>query len=80
MNEGKKGFSNHPETKRWRGKLRALYSRHEYLVKEIQRRGFRHESEPDPSKAVGLGEQDALVNAYNEQVKILRDKKCGCNV
>jgi hypothetical protein len=31
---GKKGYSRHPETLRWKGKLKALFGRHEALVME----------------------------------------------
>lgn len=35
---GKKGgYSHYPETKRWIGKTRALYERHEALVRELER-------------------------------------------
>ena len=34
MTKRKKGYSKHPETLRWKGKLLALYKRHEKLVKE----------------------------------------------
>jgi hypothetical protein len=30
--ENKKGYSHHPETLRWKGKLLALYNRHEAVV------------------------------------------------
>ena len=29
LTQGKRGYTNHPETKRWKGKLRALYRVHE---------------------------------------------------
>ena len=35
---GKTGYSRHPETLRWAGRLAALYARHEALVHEMQRR------------------------------------------
>ena len=40
----KKGYSMHPETIRWKGKLRALYIRHQKLVKEMRKRGYEHKS------------------------------------
>jgi len=43
---GKKGYSHHPEVKRWKGFLDALSVRHDQVVAELQRRGipFRHKS------------------------------------
>jgi hypothetical protein len=44
------GYANHPETKRWRGRLGALYRRHEEQVSEMARRGFTgHKSPLDPA-------------------------------
>ena len=36
---GKTGYAKHPETLRWKGKLKALYCRHEALVIEMTARG-----------------------------------------
>lgn len=53
LTQGKRGYANHPETRRWRGRLGALYRRHEAEVAEMARRGFHgHQSPLDPS-AVG---------------------------
>ncbi|MFC2149227.1 pyrimidine dimer DNA glycosylase/endonuclease V [Candidatus Auribacterota bacterium] len=75
---GKGGYSRHPETKRWIGKLRALYNRHEALVTEMGRRGFRHRSPLDKKLAGGKAVQDVFVNTISEQKNILRDKPCDC--
>ncbi len=40
----KKGYSNHPETKRWFHFLGALNKRHDLIVAEMQLRGFNHNS------------------------------------
>lgn len=42
LTKRKKGYANHPETKRWRGRLAALHRRHEEQVAEMERRGYRH--------------------------------------
>lgn len=54
LTHGKAGYSRHPETLRWEGKLAALYRRHEALVAEMNRRGYRHGSPLDPALATGL--------------------------
>ena len=41
---GKKGYSRHPETLRWRGRLEALKVRHDLLVSEMRLRGYKHHS------------------------------------
>jgi len=41
LTQNKRGFADHPEIRRWRGKLAALYRRHEALVEEMTRRGTR---------------------------------------
>lgn len=74
----KKGYAKHPETMRWRGKLKALFARHEALVEEMSRRGYRHRSPLAKSDARGEGIQDAFVDSIEEQVKILKKKPCDC--
>jgi len=42
--EGRKGYSRHPETLRWQGRLAALAARHDRLVAEMTLRGYNHRS------------------------------------
>lgn len=65
------GFKNHPETLRWRGKLKALYHRHEQLVKEMHRRGYAHHTPLDPKEATGSPVQDYCWQSLAEQKRIL---------
>lgn len=76
----KKGYVHHPETLRWKGKLRALYLRHKKLVKEMMNRGYRHYSPLDARLASGVGQQRQFVDLPCAQVAILRRKKCECKV
>jgi hypothetical protein len=78
--EGKGGYSQHPETKRWVGKLKALYARHQALVVEMERRGYMHNSPLDKSLAKGKSTQDLFINTISEQKKILKTKPCDCLV
>ena len=80
LTQNKKGYSKHPETKRWKGKLLALYKRHQKLVKEMKRRGYRHNSDLDSSLAKGGEVQDIFVDSISDQTKMLNRKKCGCNI
>jgi len=77
---GRDGYSRHPETLRWVGKTKALYNRHEALVAEFFRRGYRHLSPLDRSLARGKATQDVLINTIAEQKQRLRDKKCACQI
>jgi len=74
----KKGYREHPETKRWVGRLAALYGRHEALVAEMHRRGYRHNTPLDGSLADGRMEQDVLIDSLDEQVQMLTEKPCLC--
>lgn len=80
LTKGKKGYSRHPEVLRWKGKLKALYLRHEKLVEELKRRGYNHYSRLRKMHAVGSAKQDKLVDSFRAQVDILRRKKCSCRV
>ena len=78
VSQGKRGYSKHPETMRWEGKLAALFVRHQQLVDEMQRRGYRHNSPLDAALATGSGVQDVLITTVRNQRALLRSKGCGC--
>lgn len=78
LTSGKKGYANHPETKRWIGKLGALYARHEEEVKEMRRRGYNHNSDLDKTVATGKSVQDEFLATIKEQRELLLAKQCEC--
>jgi hypothetical protein len=80
LTQGKRGYAAHPETRRWHGKLRALYLRHEALVVELEWRGCRHASALDLTLGIGSSIQDECVDTPDEQRAILRAKGCDCQV
>ena len=80
LTNDKKGYSRHPETLRWRGKLRALYNRHGALVVEMEKRGYHHRSPLDRALARGKSVQTEYVDSVDRQVELLRGKGCGCRV
>ena len=80
LTQHKKGFSKHPETLRWKGRLKALYLRHLTLVSEMKRRGYRHRTPLDTRLAQGEEHQSEFVDSPEEQIEILRKKKCQCQV
>jgi len=76
--QGRGGYSRHPETLRWTGKRKALYLRHEALVKEFFQRGYRHHTPLDKRSATGSGSQKIFINTIREQRAILKKKPCDC--
>jgi hypothetical protein len=74
----KKGYRNHPETKRWEGKLAALYKRHEDEVKAMIGRNYSHSSPLDKKLASGKATQDTMINTIEEQINLLKNKGCDC--
>ena len=80
LTKGKKGYSKHPETLRWKGRLKALFLRHKALIDEFENRGYRHHSPLDLRLAKGAKRQIKFLHKPSEQIKILRKKRCGCKV
>src|SRR5215213_875605 len=62
LTEDRRGYAQHPETRRWRGKLAALYQRHEALTEEKAWRGYRHASRLDQRQATGSTVQNDYVD------------------
>lgn len=74
----KKAYGSHPETLRWKGRLQELAIMHEFTVKEMQLRGFRHAS-PCPSGIPGnscdtLPGRREYVDHPAQQIELLREK------
>jgi hypothetical protein len=80
ITKNKPGYRNHPETKRWFGKLKALYLRHELLAEEMEKRKYRHLSPLDKKLAKGKVVQNYFLHSIKQQKTILRRKPCGCFV
>jgi len=75
ITNNKKGYSQHPETKRWKGKLKALYFRHEDLVKEMERRSYNHKTPLNKIIAMSKEKQDEFLQSAKEQKNLLA-KRC----
>jgi hypothetical protein len=80
LTANKTAYRRHPETRRWEGKLAALYQRHEAQVAELERRGYRHHSPLDASLAGGEDVQAELVDPIERQIEALKLKGCACQV
>ena len=73
---GSEGYSRHPETLRWVGKLPALVVRHAHVADEMKLRGYRHAS---PIRATrGSRVQRARLLSRGEQLARLSAKPCPC--
>ena len=80
LRHGKKGYANHPETRRWQGRGWALRQRHRLLAAEMAFRGYTDRT-PVRLRA-GAGEwPETFVDSPGRQFALLagkyRDKQCG---
>ncbi len=73
LTQGKKGYSRHPETLRWRHHLAALCLRHDMLVQEMDLRGFKHQS-PLPPDTGPATPPHTLIDSPADQFDILFKK------
>jgi len=78
ITKGKKGYSFHPEVIRWKGKLKALYLKHEEIAHEMKKRGYKHNSPLNIKFAIGKDKQDDLIDSVDKQKIILKNKNCKC--
>lgn len=83
ITNGLKGFAHHPEVIRWRGHLLALELKHFNTVIEMRNRGINHnrvEHSVDTNVSTDLEDYPAPWQPVKEQVQILKQKGCGCDV
>ena len=80
ITQDRKGYSHHPETRRWKGKLKALFRVHEGIVQEMLSRGYNHQSPLDKTLARGSKVQTTFVDLPARQIEILKQKGCDCDV
>ena len=78
ITKGKKGYSFHPEVIRWKGKLKALYLKHQEIAHEMKKRGYKHNSPLNIVFAAGKDKQDRLIDSVDKQKIILKNKNCEC--
>lgn len=78
LTQDRKGYRNHPETKRWVGKLAALYKRHEDEVKAMTERNYSHRSPLNKTFAVGQKIQHTMIHSVDQQILLLKNKNCEC--
>jgi hypothetical protein len=66
------GWYNHPATNMFKGKLGALYRRHEEQVAEMIRRGFTGHKTPFPVEMIPPEEMDSEIEITEEMLEIDR--------
>lgn len=76
---GKKGWRNHPETRRWESHLGALRRKHDETVEEMLKRGYNHESPLDNSTERMDREYPDPITPVEEQERILNELNCDCH-
>ena len=73
LSQGKKGYSRHPETLRWRDHLGALWLRHQQVVAEMRLRNFHHFS-PLPAPLGEIIWPTTFIDAPGQQFVLLTAK------
>lgn len=73
LTQGKKGYSRHPETLRWKGLGWALRQRHALLAAEMALRGYQDKSPVRTRSAPGHWPED-FIDPPHRQFLLLREK------
>lgn len=76
---GKKGYSQHPETLRWVNWLDELALVHSQTAAEMVARGFNHRS-PIDMPACSYRTNFGVVDPIWRQIEQLRRKQCECDI
>ena len=78
ITENKKGYRNHPATQEFIDAPLALWHRLLQVKLEMEYRGYHpKEIPPKPQNSTG---SINLWQTLEEQIQILKDKKCKCNI
>jgi Pyrimidine dimer DNA glycosylase len=73
------GYANHPEVKRWRGHLWALFLKHNRVVAELNRRWeYHHDS--FLALVYDCPNYPALITSIPDQLRLLETKDCDCQL
>lgn len=82
ITQNKKGYSKHPEVLRWKDSIFYLNDRHNFIVFELYKRGFKHKSDLIISfnDYIVRSKPPNLITPISEQIKLLNSKPCKCNI
>ncbi len=72
VENGRRGYANHPETRRWRAHIPALRLRHDVVVAEMALRGYQHRSPLQGAR--GGPWPNVFLDSPAEQLSILGQK------
>ena len=79
---GKKGYRNHPEVKRWTNNLGALWLRHNNILKESKKRKYNFKDLPNWQIILyvrrNISTRFQTPKAWDNQEKSLSAKDCDC--
>ncbi|MDF0644705.1 MAG: pyrimidine dimer DNA glycosylase/endonuclease V [Nitrospira sp.] len=76
----KKGNAHHPETLRWKGKLKALDGRHEALINEMAVSGLSASESVGKEGSDRQSHAQGVVDPPRQQVSMVKNKHCHCDV
>jgi len=82
LTQDKKGYRNHPAVKEWDGDLLGLYMRLCVIRSEMLRRGYNAKNIPCTQEQFMRlsAKQNKPWQTREEQIHVLRLKKCACTV
>jgi hypothetical protein len=67
-----KAYRNHPQTLRFKGRLDQLYFRHQEQIREMLKRGYKHNSPlPEGNQQYKCTEEERVGNIWNSKGKVL---------
>jgi hypothetical protein len=77
ITQGKRGYANHPEVKRWRGHINALSLRHTEQIGQMSVRGYNHNSPLMWVEGLQGGSLDKPkpITPIAEQRRILKERR-----
>lgn len=76
----KKGYRKHPAVKEFENAIMSLYQRLEVIRNEMLRRGYKPKALPPWPQTYRFWFLDKPWQTYKEQVKVLKAKKCKCDI
>lgn len=74
IQEGRRGYAHHPETRRWQGHLTALRCRHDMVVAEMRLRGYRHRSPAGMYDTASLAWPEEFIDPPARQFELLAER------
>lgn len=80
ITNNKRGYANHPETKRWRDNIPSLRWMHEITREQMRKRGFNHKSPIEGNNKAPNVVLLGVVDSVKVQIDELSAKGCHCDI